>query len=174
MTTRAQPASGGDAPTLREYIEAKFAAIEGVIDERDKQYDLRFRSSDIAVAAALAAQEKAVAAAFLASEKAIVKAETAQHDYNDRSNEFRGQLDDQAKMLMPRAETVALLKSLEEKLTGIREAMEKSDGALAADIKSLRESRSAATGGSEAARYMVGLALVVGGVVVGALSRFLH
>jgi hypothetical protein len=35
-------------------------------------------------------------ASFEASEKAIVKAENAQRDYNVRSNEFRGQLDDQA------------------------------------------------------------------------------
>src|SRR6202035_5755903 len=92
---------------------------ERISEERDRQYDQRFRAAEIAVSAALSAQEKAVAAAFLASEKAIIKAqeaqgdaflasekaiikaEEAQKDYNLRSNEFRGQLDDQAKTLMP-------------------------------------------------------------------------
>lgn len=90
--------------------------LERVVDERDRQYDMRFRAAEIAVNAALAAQEKAVAAAFLASEKAIVKAEEAQKDYNIRSNEFRGQLDDQAKTLMPRQESSVLFKGIEDKV----------------------------------------------------------
>src|ERR1700722_3073367 len=72
--------------SIREYLVS-------IIEERDRLYDMRFKASETAVNAALAAQEKAVTAAFTASEKAIVKAEDAQKDYNNRSNEFRGQLD---------------------------------------------------------------------------------
>lgn len=136
--------------TLKSYMDA-------ILSERDRQYDTRFRASEIAVNAALAAQEKAVAAAFLASEKAIVKAEDAQKDYNVRSNEFRGQLDDQAKTLMPRTETlglfkniddklVAVQKSFEDKLEAIRVSNEKVFDSTTKEIAGLRESRSEISG----------------------------
>lgn len=98
---------------------------EPLIEERDRLYDQRFRAAEIAVFAAFNAQEKAVAAAFLSSEKAIVKAEDAQKDYNLRSNEFRGQLDDQAKTLMPRPETVALFKGVDEKLIFVQQTYDR-------------------------------------------------
>jgi|ERR1700734_3118350 len=134
-------------------IEDRFRAIEKLIDERDRLYDARFRASDIAVSAALTAQEKSVNAAFAASEKAIVKAEQAQKEYNERSNEFRGQLDDQAKTLMPRPETLNMFKALEEKLSGVQNVMDsrlaalqeasKSDlEAVKVQVAGLRESRS--------------------------------
>jgi hypothetical protein len=95
--------------SIREFIER-------ILDERDRLYESRFKAGEVAVAAALSAQEKAVSAAFVASEKAVLKAEEAQKEYNIRSNEFRGQLDDQAKTLMPRLESSALLRALEEKI----------------------------------------------------------
>lgn len=98
--------------------------MQRVLEERDRQYDARFRAFDIAVTAGFAAQKESVANAFSASEKAIIKAEEAQRAYNERSNEFRGQLDDQAKMLMPRSEATALIRSLEDKL----QATSQSDG----------------------------------------------
>jgi hypothetical protein len=96
--------------------------MQRVLDERDRQYDARFRAAEIAVMAAFAAQKDSVANAFLASEKAIIKAEEAQREYNVRSNEFRGQLDDQAKMLMPRSEVTALIRSIEDKLYATTQA----------------------------------------------------
>ena len=98
--------------------------IERIVDERDRQYDMRFRAAEIAVQAALLAQKEAVANAFVASEKAIIKAEEAQRDYNQRSNEFRGQLDDQAKLLMPRVEVVGLFKGIDDKFIFIQQSLE--------------------------------------------------
>jgi hypothetical protein len=121
--------------TIREYLVS-------IIEERDRLYDTRFKASEVAVNAALAAQEKAVTAAFLASEKAIVKAEDAQRDYNIRSNEFRGQLDDQAKTLMPRQEANTLFRSYEEKLENTKISFEKTLDSVIADVKSLQNSRS--------------------------------
>jgi len=187
MTTPARDAQN-IAPSLREYLESRLDALDRIGGERDKQYDARFRAAEIAVNAALAAQEKAVAAAFLASEKAIVKAEVAQADYNVRSNEFRGQLDDQAKTLMPRAETTVLFKSvddklvsavvsLEGKLDALRSQMDKADKANADDIKSLRESRSEQVGSKANARdswgYVVGAAGIVFGII-GVAIALLH
>jgi hypothetical protein len=112
--------------------------IVRLVDERDRLYAVRFRAAEMhinsvfeahanslrvafqaqekSVEAHFTAQEKAVAAAFSASDKAIIKSEEAQRAYNERSNEFRGQLDDQAKMLMPRAEASALIHATEDKL----------------------------------------------------------
>ena len=107
-------------PTIDErdrFYISQIISLKGLIDERDRLYDSRFKSAEVAVSAAFAAQEKTVTVAFLASEKAVLKAEQAQKEYNERSNEFRGQLDDQAKTLMPRPETLTMFKSLEEKLT---------------------------------------------------------
>ncbi len=115
--------------SIREFLVS-------IIEERDRLYDMRFKASETAVNAALAAQEKAVTAAFLASEKAIVKAEDAQRDYNIRSNEFRGQLDDQAKTLMPRLEAATLFKSYEDKLEATKIAFDKAIDAIITDTKS--------------------------------------
>jgi uncharacterized phage infection (PIP) family protein YhgE len=148
----------------RERIyESRFKALEKLIDERDRLYDSRFKAAEIAVNAALAAQEKGTNSSFVASEKAIVKAEQAQKDYNERSNEFRGQLDDQAKTLMPRPETLSMFKGIEDKLenvqtnaknelTSARAALNKSIDTINSELQSLRESRSEG-GGKDRARY---------------------
>jgi hypothetical protein len=142
--------------------------LERIMDERDRLYDMRFKAAETAVNTALAAQEKAVNAAlaaqekqtassFMASEKAIVKAEDAQREYNVRSNEFRGQLDDQAKTLMPRPESLTMFRATEDKLASakaelertiesVRASFEKATGANADDIAGLRESRATGTG----------------------------
>jgi hypothetical protein len=104
------------------------------------------------VNAALAAQEKAVTAAFLASEKAIVKAEIAQKDYNDRSNEFRGQLDDQAKTLMARTETLTMFKSVDEKIVSVIDRHDSDLSTVRSNINEFREFRSA-SGATEDASY---------------------
>jgi len=124
--------------SLRQYLEK-------IIEERDRQYDTRFKAGETAVSAALAAQEKQTAAAFQAGEKAVLKAENAQKDYNDRSNEFRGQLDDQAKTLMPRAEVSTIMKALEEKLEANKVTAERDADLLRADVRELRDFRSSTT-----------------------------
>jgi hypothetical protein len=121
----------GETVTLRALVEAEFrtlrvelASLRQLVDERDRLYGSQFAGSRTAVDAALTAQKEQVAAAFLASEKAIVKAEDAQREYNVRSNEFRGQLDDQAKTLMPRPESAALFRAADEKLAFIQQSFE--------------------------------------------------
>lgn len=98
--------------TLKEYVLSKIAnfddrleALRELLAERDLRYDERFIAS-----------EKAVITAFASSEKASLKAEQAQESYNVRSNEFRGQLDDQAKTLMPRLETDGRFNAVEDKI----------------------------------------------------------
>jgi hypothetical protein len=168
--------------TIREYLVS-------MMSERDRLYNAQFKAietstnaqfkaSETAVNAALAAQEKAVAAAFLASEKAIVKAEDAQKDYNQRSNEFRGQLDDQAKTLMPRNEAQTLFGAYDGKLEDFKSTNEKSLQAMQKDISDLRESRSASAGanvqraeGHQTNQWVIGLTI---GVVLGVIQVILH
>jgi hypothetical protein len=101
-------------------IEVQVRAVEKLMDERDRLYLEKFRASEVAVDRAITASDKQTATSFLASEKAIMKAEEAQREYNIRSNEFRGQLDDQAKTLMPRLETQTLFKAYEDKLEDMK------------------------------------------------------
>lgn len=155
---------------------------EVIMSERDRLYDMRFRAAEVAVGAALAAQEKSVSAAFLASEKAISKAEEAQRDYNTRSNEFRGQLDDQAKTLMPRAETTALFRAIDDKLEVMRLnfesklenqrlASEKVIDGLTREIAGLRESRSEGSGTKSNSREIISYLVAAAGIGVAAFSQ---
>ena len=131
-------------------IEERVKALSQLIDERDRLYLEKFRASEIAVNAAIVAQKEQTASSFASSEKAIVKAEEAQREYNVRSNEFRGQLDDQAKLLMPRFEVQTIIRGLEEKLEGMRKAQEVQTFRFDQDIKSLRESRQEVVGQNKA------------------------
>jgi len=65
------------------------------------------------------AQEKAVAAALAAAKEATAKAEAAAEKRFEGLNEFRGTLKDQQATLMPRAEVLALLKSMDDKLVNL-------------------------------------------------------
>jgi hypothetical protein len=107
-------------PSLREVV-AELDGFRQLMDERDRRYGERFDAQEKAVSAALAAQEKLGATVNMASEKAIAKAEDAQNQYNVRSNEFRGALDDAQKVLLPRAEADQRFKAIEEKIDEVKE-----------------------------------------------------
>jgi chromosome segregation ATPase len=128
-------------PTIQQLL-AEIAAVKELMF-------VRFDATEKALAAHLTAADKAVSAAFAASDKAIEKAEAAQKDYNQRSNEFRGQLDDQAKTLMPRSEAISLFNGIDDKLTNLRREYDSRIEGLRHDISELRESRSETTGKSE-------------------------
>ena len=158
----------------REHISGILSDVrdfmQRLVDERDKQYDARFRAAEIAVTAAFAAQKESVTNAFIASEKAIVKSEEAQRAYNERSNEFRGQLDDQAKMLMPRSEVTAMMHSLEDKLYAATQAGER-ERAILIDRLSFLEKGSANLQGRMWA--ITALAWVIA-LAVSIALRFMH
>lgn len=160
--------------------------LQALIDERDRRYTERFDAQERAVQAALAAAEKLVSTAFAASEKAVLKQEQAQADYNIRSNEFRGQLADQAKMLMPRAEAEASFRQQRELIDRVRDeslkgleahaiTVRREFDSIRADVGGLRESRSAVTASAEAERdrrsriqWAVGVGIGVAGLLIAA------
>lgn len=128
-------------------LEERTTAAGRIADERDRFYLEKFKASEVAVGAAITAQKEQTTSSFAASEKAIVKAEEAQREYNVRSNEFRGQLDDQAKRLMPREEAVSNFKSVDDKLEEVKKSIDILRENSKKDIADLRETRSNVLGG---------------------------
>jgi hypothetical protein len=156
-------------------LEERVRALTQLVDERDRLYMEKFKASETAVGAAIIASDKQTAQNFAASEKAISKAEEAQREYNIRSNEFRGQLDDQAKRLMPREEAQINFKAQDQKLESVKENFSK-------EIASLRESRSEGGGAARASAsgqqsthwligVVIGLVLGLAGLIAGYLRH---
>lgn len=119
--------SGWTVDTLKEHLEGLISYLKDVSDERDRLYKERHDSAD----------------------KAIIKAETAQREYNERSNEFRGQLDDQAKRLVSRLEVESMIKEVEARIArnveDIREIREKTSagGGVAVGTRMVKDERRA-------------------------------
>lgn len=135
MTVNNKPSgeTGNQMPNLvniREFFTLWLTNVDHFLGERDRRYDERYVAQEKAVLAALAAQEKLTSAAFASAEKAVAKAEDAQKDYNQRSNEFRGQLDDQAKTLMPRTEVVGMFGAIDKRLEDRDKTVEQRIAAL--------------------------------------------
>jgi acyl-CoA reductase-like NAD-dependent aldehyde dehydrogenase len=130
--------------------------------ERDRRYEERFRSSEEAVKSALAAQEKYSNGMYEAAKEAVAKAEAAQRAVNERQNEFRGQLSDQAATLMPR-------KEYEAGMASTRELLDREVKTLRADISSLREYRSEQGGKTQgismAWAVLIGLVGLIGSLI---------
>lgn len=78
--------------SIKEFFTLWLERLETQLKETDRRYEERFRSQ----------------------EKAVAKAEVAQQAYNDRSNEFRAALDDQAKLMMSRTEALQGYAQLRE------------------------------------------------------------
>ena len=104
-----EPMPEGISIEVRDYINERVHATERLCEAK-------LQAHDELSEAKLAAMGEVISANMRAAERAAQKAEEAQHEYNIRSNEFRAQLKDQADMLMPRAETLTLFKSSDEKM----------------------------------------------------------
>lgn len=117
--------------TLREHLDVVIARVVTMFQESQRAQGILFDQhiasveavhsldslrQDQNAALALTSQEKLTSAAFAAAKSAAEKAEQAQHEYNIRSNEFRGQLDDQAKTLIARTEVMVLIGGLSERI----------------------------------------------------------
>jgi hypothetical protein len=181
MDARDKNGNAWTIDTLHEHLLSIIESDRRIMDERDRLYGVQFKASETAVSAALAAQEKQTSASFIASDKAIIKAEEAQREYNIRSNEFRGQLDDQAKMLIPRSEASALLKAVEEKVYSTKSELEgrlnafiasseKNHDSAMKEIAGLRESRSSGQGLREGTKDVWGYLVAAGGLVLAAAA----
>jgi len=124
MEKGTKPDDGKGTPS-HATIERWLLSLERLMDERDRRYEDRFTALDRATEKALVAVREQTAAAFKANETAIGKAEDAQRSYNERSNEFRGQLDDQAKRLMAREEALTKFSVVDDKIEDIKRELVK-------------------------------------------------
>ena len=98
--------------TLRQFLLAKIEANEAADIARHAASDKIFQ-------AAFAASKELVTSAYLAADRAVQKAEVASEKRFEGVNEFRGQLADQQRTLMPRTEVEVMLRSLSDRLKTI-------------------------------------------------------
>lgn len=106
---------GWTTETLLAHVTALLAAersrSEAIVEANDRRYEQRFQDTKTAVDAALSA-----------AKEAVIKAEEAANKRFEGVNEFRGTLADQQRTLMPRAESEALHRATNERLTRIEKA----------------------------------------------------
>lgn len=95
-----------------------------LLEERDRRYDDRFEAQKSAVELAFRSQRELNTVVAEASARAINKAEDAQREYNVRSNEFRGALDDQSKQIaltmLTRHEADSRFESVMARIDGLQ------------------------------------------------------
>jgi chromosome segregation ATPase len=110
---------------------------------------------------------------FGAIKEAAKETKDAQTAYNERSNEFRGQLDDQAKRLMAREEALAKFMTYDEKLEDCKREINKlREAHMEAIGRTVQRSENRAT-----AQWTIGqaisIALVIAGFVVALIEVLL-
>jgi DNA repair exonuclease SbcCD ATPase subunit len=149
---------------VKELLLSELASIRNLVDERDRLYKERNDAQRTAVDAALTAVKEQTKASFEASEKAIVKAEEAQKSYNQSHNDLARKMDDQNKATVPRPEAESRFRTLEDKITDLRESRSEH---LGATVKG-RDN-------SDLAKWVIGLIVtVVLGTIAIVVSNFVH
>lgn len=113
--------TGWTIDTLKTYVDTLFA-------EREHLNTLRYGTQEKAVASALAAQEKAINAALAAASTAVNKAEVAVEKRLEGVNEFRAQLADQQRSLIPRAEADAEFRAMREQISALTTRLDRTEG----------------------------------------------
>ena len=109
-----QDESGGEWTLDTLYIH-----INAVIGALDRRVNEKFGDTSTALNAALTA-----------AEKAVIKAEVSTEKRFEAVNEFRGQLADQARTLMPRAEAEARIESIQKLVDDLSSKSDKDEGRL--------------------------------------------
>lgn len=108
------------AADLDKRYEQRFAAqekaVENALAARDKETAAAFLAQTTAMRTAFDAQKEGVAAALAAQKEAVNKSEASYDKRFEAVNEFRGQLADQARQFLPRAEYLASHEALVEKV----------------------------------------------------------
>lgn len=178
MTT-SSPVSGSGGETASDpsawtpdllylHINARITDLSGRLDER-------YENQEKALSAALAGQEKAVTAALAAQEKAVNKAETANERRLESVNEFRGQMADMIRTLIPRSEADARFTALAEKLDELSARMSEVDRRTASRLdliqgraSGISMSAGAIAGGIAAVTSVVVAVIVVVNVLLSA------
>lgn len=157
-----------DHVSLKEYFEKLLEQRDLFYAEKIKYLETRIVSVDDKHTAAVLAAKAIAETTFQSSEKAILKSEEGQRLLNEKNNEFRGQLRDQAEHLMPRTESLSNWKSATEKITELKEQTESKFDLIRKEIQVLREYRS--EGGGKSAGMQQSWAVLIAAIgIVGTL-----
>jgi prenyltransferase beta subunit len=113
---------------LLSLLEKQAEEFQTLVDERHRGYEQRYVAQQEAVTAALRTAQEAVTAALNAAKEAVLKAEVATEKRFEAVNEFRAQLADQARELMPRAETEIRLTNMGESITSLTSRLDRGEG----------------------------------------------
>lgn len=144
--------SGWTVDTLKYLLETQ-------LDDLKKSLEDRYSAQTKAVEAAFLAQQTATQAALSAAEKAVNKAETAAEKRFEATNEFRGQLNDQAKTFITRTEALAAIERNSERIDELTNRMNISQGNAEGTEKTVSDKRE-----------NVGMWVGIGGVVIAIVS----
>jgi len=155
----------GDSVSLKEFFETLIKERDLYYAEKIKYLETRIVSVDDKHTAAVTAVKELSTSTSAASEKAILKAEEAQKELNIKNNEFRGQLKDQADVLMPRSEALSMIKNIEEKMANFKHETDSKFDISRKDVQGLRESRSEGGGRSSGQQMSWALLLAVVGLI---------
>jgi 23S rRNA pseudoU1915 N3-methylase RlmH len=101
-------------------VDTSRADLIARLVEMDRRYEQRFDAQEKAVLAALRAAQDAVSKADIATEKRFDEV----REKFITTNEFRGQLADQAATLMPRSEAAVLISTLADRINKLEAADE--------------------------------------------------
>jgi hypothetical protein len=85
-------------------------------------FERRFADKETKDIERFQAQEKMTSVALAAADRAVLKAEAAVEKRFESVNEFRGTLEDQQRTFMQKAEAIAIIDSLKEKVAKLEEA----------------------------------------------------
>jgi hypothetical protein len=150
------------ADVSTEVLVDRVAALERLIDERDRLYSERHAASAVAIAAALASVKDQTAAAFKASETATECARISQGEYNTFHNDLQRAMTAQYAQMVPRAEFEAHQARSGARIDELR-----------GEIGALRESRSAGQGKSAGITAAMAFAAAVVSALLGAAALLL-
>jgi len=124
--------------------------------------DERFESLEKMILSSVATQDKVAALTKDAADRALQKAEALAAHNQAISNEFRGQLKDQAETLMSRLESLSKFQAIEDKIELINK-----------EVIELREFRSSYVGAVVQRssskvnnQYIVGAAIAIAGIII--------
>ena len=115
-TDFARGSSEGTDVSLRDYIDMRIVALREKLEQR-------FELNDKALTAALLSADTAVNKALIAAKEAVDKAELAASKRFEATNEFRGQLADQAETFQRKDVAENELASLQREINSNRDSI---------------------------------------------------
>lgn len=156
-----QAQATADRAVAKAEVAVTKELLENQIEALRQALVAQIRSQKEAIEAALIAAKEALIAAMAASEKAIAKQEGAIKDRFESVNEFRGQLNDQAKLFIPKSEADLRFSGVDKKIEEIGSWRRSVEAAL-----------TAAQSKSGVIYAIIAMAIAAGGLLIATFNLF--